>query len=94
MTINVTSVGDAPAGADNTVTATEDTDYVFDTTDFGFSDPNDNPDDSFASVIITTTASGGHPVSWMPTVTAWWDGGEALNDTDTVSGGRHYPRAA
>ena len=32
MTINVTSVGDAPAGADNTVTATEDTDYVFQTT--------------------------------------------------------------
>ena len=29
MTINVTSVNDAPAGADNTVTATEDTDYVF-----------------------------------------------------------------
>ena len=58
MTINVTSVGDAPAGADNTVAATEDTDYVFDTTvDFGFTDPIDNPDDSFASVIITTTAS-------------------------------------
>ena len=32
MTINVTSVNDAPAGADNTVTATEDTDYVFQTT--------------------------------------------------------------
>ena len=35
MTIDVTSVNDAPAGTDNTVTATEDTDYVFQTADFG-----------------------------------------------------------
>ena len=89
MTINVTSVNDAPAGADNTVTATEDTDYVFDTADFGFTDPNDNPDDSFASVIIT---SHGHPTA--PCILdadgdGVVDGGEALNDTDTVSGGRH-----
>ena len=46
MTINVTAVNDAPTGADNTVSTPEDTAYTFDTADFGFSDPNDNPADS------------------------------------------------
>ena len=43
MSINVTAVNDAPAGADNTVTTVEDMSYAFLTTDFGFSDPNDTP---------------------------------------------------
>src|SRR5207244_2601460 len=41
MTINVTSVNDAPAGANNTVTTLEDTNYTFGTADFGFSDLQD-----------------------------------------------------
>jgi hypothetical protein len=59
MTINVTSVNDAPAGTDNTVTTLEDTAYVFHTADFGFSDPNDNPPNTLAAVKITTVPSAG-----------------------------------
>src|SRR5262249_30001307 len=56
MTISVTSVPDAPVGTAATVTAAEDTAYNFKQNDFGvaFSDPNDNPADTLASVIITT----------------------------------------
>ena len=43
VTINVASVNDAPAGANNTVTTAEDTAYIFTAADFGFSDPNDSP---------------------------------------------------
>ena len=48
MTINVTSVNDAPAGTDKTVTITEDTAYTFGAADFGFTDPNDTPANAFA----------------------------------------------
>ena len=59
MTIDVTSVNDAPAGADNTVSTLEDTDYIFSVADFGFTDPNDNPDNNFQNVIITTLPASG-----------------------------------
>ena len=39
MTLNVTSVNDAPVGTNNTVTTLEDKPYTFKTADFGFSDP-------------------------------------------------------
>src|SRR5262249_30250122 len=54
MTLNVTSVNDAPQGASNTVTTLEDTPHVFTAADFGFSDPNDTPANSFLAVEITT----------------------------------------
>src|SRR6185295_12914173 len=38
MTVNVTAVNDAPAGANNTVTVLEDSAYVFAAADFGFTD--------------------------------------------------------
>ena len=38
MTIDVTSVNDAPAGTDNTVTVDEDGTHVFAAGEFGFSD--------------------------------------------------------
>ena len=60
----------------------------------GFTDPNDNPDDSFASVIITTTAQASGTLYVDADGDGVVDGGEALNDTDTVSGGRHHLRAA
>ena len=41
MTVNVTSVNDAPAGTNKTITTLEDTAYTFTAADFGFSDPND-----------------------------------------------------
>ncbi|MGY4175758.1 VCBS repeat-containing protein [Bradyrhizobium sp. USDA 4518] len=59
MTINVTSVNDAPAGADNTVTTLEDTAYTFTATDFGFSDAHDSPANALAAVKITTLPGGG-----------------------------------
>ena len=60
--INVHTVNDAPSGADNTVTASEDEAYSFKDTDFGFTDPNDtiNPDpDEFFNVIVTSLATRG-----------------------------------
>jgi hypothetical protein len=41
LTLNVTSVNDAPTGTSTTVTTLEDTPYVFKLTDFGFSDAID-----------------------------------------------------
>ncbi|MHB1120826.1 MAG: cadherin repeat domain-containing protein, partial [Bellilinea sp.] len=54
MTINVASVNDAPAGTNKTVTTLEDTPYPFVVLDFGFSDPNDDPDDIFTGVRISS----------------------------------------
>src|SRR5437899_6252940 len=59
MTMNVTSVNDAPIGANNTVTTTEDTDYTFAAVDFGFSDPNDSPANALQAVEITTLPLAG-----------------------------------
>ena len=59
ITVNVDSVNDAPAGADNTVTATEDTSYPLTTSDFGFSDPNDSPANSLQSVKIASLPANG-----------------------------------
>ena len=39
LNTSITAVNDAPAGTNNTVTATEDTSYVFSAADFGFTDP-------------------------------------------------------
>src|SRR5262249_54808896 len=56
---NVTSVNDAPQGANNTVTTLEDTPYVFKAADFGFSDPTDSPANNFLAVEITTLPGAG-----------------------------------
>ena len=59
FTINVTSVNDAPSGADNVKTINEDGTYTFAAVDFGFSDPNDSPANALAAVEITTLATNG-----------------------------------
>ena len=59
MTVNVTSVNDAPAGTDNTVTTLEDTQYTFAAADFGFTDPNDSPANALSAVTITTVPGAG-----------------------------------
>ncbi|MCP5016991.1 MAG: hypothetical protein GY938_17245, partial [Ketobacter sp.] len=84
MTIDVTAVNDAPAGANNTVSTPEDNDYVFGAGDFGFTDPNDIPADNFANVIITTTVANG-TLYLDANLNGIVDGGEALTDSDTVS---------
>jgi hypothetical protein len=59
MTVNVTSVNDAPLGTSNTVTTVQNTAYVFKVADFGFSDPNDNPPNNLLAVKVTTLPSAG-----------------------------------
>src|SRR6185436_18707230 len=59
ITFNVTSVNDAPAGTDNTITTLEDTAYTFTTADFGFTDPNDSPANTLLAVKITTLPAAG-----------------------------------
>jgi VCBS repeat-containing protein len=58
-TISITSVNDAPAGTDGTVTTIEDTTKIFAAGDFGFTDPNDSPANAFAAVQIMTLPGAG-----------------------------------
>ena len=55
----MTAVNDAPAGTDKTLTALEDQAHTFAAADFGFSDPNDSPANTFVAVIITTLPAAG-----------------------------------
>ncbi len=59
ITVNVTSVNDAPAGTDNTVTTDEDVDYAFNAGDFGFADTDDLPANALLSVKIATLPGSG-----------------------------------
>ncbi|HSE31384.1 MAG TPA: choice-of-anchor Q domain-containing protein, partial [Pyrinomonadaceae bacterium] len=52
LTVNATN--DPPSGTDNTVSTAEDTAYTFTAADFGFTDPNDTPPNTFLAVKITT----------------------------------------
>lgn len=52
-------VNKAPIGTAKTVTTLEDVPYVIKPTDFGFSDPNNSPSNSFAAVKITTVPTAG-----------------------------------
>jgi len=56
---SIASVNDAPAGADRTITAIEDTAYSFQAADFTFIDAHDSPPDSFAAVLISTLPGSG-----------------------------------
>ncbi|MEY2565753.1 MAG: trimeric autotransporter adhesin [Actinomycetota bacterium] len=68
FTVNVTSVNDAPAGTNGSVITIEDTAIALAAGDFGFTDPDDNPDDGFAGVVITTLpANGTLTTSSVPT---------------------------
>src|SRR6185436_5588559 len=58
MTVNVTSVNDAPIGTNNTITTLEDTAYTFTTADFGFTDPSDTAN-ALLNVRITTLPATG-----------------------------------
>ena len=59
ITLNVTSVNDAPAGTDTTVTTLEDTAYTFAAADFGFSDRSTSPANALAGGQITTLPAAG-----------------------------------
>ena len=56
-TVNITSVNDAPSGADNAaISVSENDPYTFTAADFGFSDLDGH---AFAGVVITTLATDG-----------------------------------
>lgn len=59
MTFNVISVADAPTGSTTTITTAEDSIYVFQKSDFGFSDPNDTPSNFMKSVKLTLLSAYG-----------------------------------
>src|SRR5690349_13242507 len=59
MTVNVTSVNDAPIGAANTVTTNEDTPYTFNAAAFGFTDANDTPANNLLAVTVSTLPAQG-----------------------------------
>jgi len=64
MTINVTAAGStpvasAPIGTSKTVTTLESAAYAFNVADFGFTDPNDTPANTFSAVKITTLPRAG-----------------------------------
>jgi hypothetical protein len=59
VTITVSPVNDAPAGADATVVGAEDTTYTFTVGNFGFTDANDSPANALQSVVVTTLPGAG-----------------------------------
>jgi hypothetical protein len=59
LTINVTSVNDAPAGTAKTIAMTKNSSHVFTMTDFGFTDPKDVPANSLLAVMISTLPAVG-----------------------------------
>src|SRR6185295_1608063 len=87
MTVNVTAVNDAPAGANNTVTLQQDGAYVFSSADFGFSDSDGNV---LAGVVIGTAPAGGAMTDNGVPVTA----GQAVSVADIAAGRVRYTPAA
>ncbi len=55
----VASTSTPPSGTDKTVTISEDSNFTFTAADFGFSDPNDTPSNTFTGLLITSLPSLG-----------------------------------
>src|SRR2546423_4373801 len=90
MTVNVTSVNDAPAGTNNTVTTNEDTQYTFAAADFGFTDPNDSPANALTAVKVTTIPGAGSLTLSGVAVTA----GQTVSVVNINSGNLKFAPAA
>ncbi|MDJ0848644.1 MAG: DUF4347 domain-containing protein [Myxococcota bacterium] len=88
MAIDVTAVNDAPSGADNTVVTAEDTAYVFQLADFGFSDPVEG--DAFQAVVITTAPGAGTLRDGATVLT----GGETVSAASIAAGNLVFTPAA
>ena len=82
ITVNVTPVNDAPSGANKTVITNEDTGYVFQVADFGFSDPNDSPANALLAVKIATLPVAGSLTDNGSAVTA----GQFVSVADITAG--------
>ena len=83
-TVSITAVNDAPQGANNTVVATEDTDYIFTAADFGFTDTNDSIANNFINVIIASAPANG-TLYLDANADGIVDGGETLTASSVVS---------
>lgn len=59
FTITVTAVNDEPAGTSGSATTNEDTDLVYAAANFGFTDPDDSPDNNLLAVKVTTLPVAG-----------------------------------
>ncbi len=82
LRFDVLSVNDAPAGTDRRVVIDEDGAYTFAVADFGYSDLNDAPADTFASVRITTVpVVGALRLAGTPVVA-----GASVTTTDIAAG--------
>jgi len=90
MTLAVTPVNDAPAGAAKTVTMLEDSTYTFVAADFGFSDTSDTPANTLAAVKIVTLPVAGKLTNNGVAVTA----GAAVTATDIAAGKLKFAPAA
>jgi VCBS repeat-containing protein len=82
VSIDITPVNDAPSGTDGTVSVNEDSTYLFQPGDFGFSDSHDSPADNLLNVLITTLPTAGTLEYQGTPVTA----GQAIAATDIVNG--------
>ena len=79
---NVTTVNDAPAGADKTITTNEDTAVTLAAADFGFTDSLDTPANTLLAVKITTLPADGSLRDNGAAVTA----GQVVTLADITSG--------
>ena len=86
VTLIVNDVNDAPAGTDKTITATEDTNFVFAASDFGFTDPIDSPANTLQGVKITTLPTAG-TLFVDANGNGLIDSGEAVTAGSTVAAG-------
>ncbi|HAA23443.1 MAG TPA: hypothetical protein DCP28_33470, partial [Cytophagales bacterium] len=59
LTVDVTSVNDAPSSANATVSTNEDTEYTFQNSDFAFTDATDNPANAFQEIVIVSLPAVG-----------------------------------
>ena len=78
----IMGVNHAPTGANGTISMLEGASYGFATTDFGFSDPNDNPANTLLAVKITTLPTAGTLTDNGVAVTA----GQLVSVTDIAAG--------
>lgn len=79
--LTVTNINDAPSGANKTVTTLENTNYVFASSDFGFSDIDGN---SLAAVVISSLPAAG-TLYIDADGDGWVDAGETLAASSIVS---------
>src|SRR5207248_10592104 len=90
ITVNVRSVNDAPAGADNTVATDEDSAYALTTADFGFSDTHDSPANALTAIKVTTLPHAGTLKNNGVAVAA----GAEITATDITAGNLTFTPAA